>query len=233
MVRKRNLPRGLWRQVGLGGILLMLLAGVAVGARLTGVGEWLSQPERLRSILAVESPASPFLFVFFTAVVTAAGFPKQVVSGVAGYLYGFGAGVILTAAGSALGNIATFYVARFFCRGAATAAMGERLRKMDRLLARHPYQMTVMIRWFPISSNLAVNFLAGLSSVPGSAFHIASVVAQLPHFIVFSLVGSGVRADPGLRIAVGGLLFLVSVLLMVLAYRRYGVVETPEAMGEA
>jgi uncharacterized membrane protein YdjX (TVP38/TMEM64 family) len=59
-----------------------------------------------------------------------------------------------------------------------------------------------------------------LSSASGRAFILGSGVGYIPQTAVFALVGSGISVDPGWRIGLGAVLFLVSGALGIYLYRR-------------
>lgn len=96
-----------------------------------------------------------------------------------------------------------------------------RVRRIDDFLSDNPLAMTLLIRFLPVGSNLATNLAAGVSRVPAVPFIAGSAVGYVPQTLVFALVGSGISLDPGFRIMVSALLFLLSGTLGVYLYRRH------------
>jgi uncharacterized membrane protein YdjX (TVP38/TMEM64 family) len=78
--------------------------------------------------------------------------------------------------------------------------------------------MSMAIRCLPVGNNALINIAAGVTSIPAPAFIAGSAVGYLPQTVIFSLLGSGVRVDPGARLSLAVLLFL---LASCLGYRIY------------
>jgi len=165
--------------------------------------------------------AGELLFLAAGAVFMAVGLPRQIISFLGGYAFGFLLGGALALVSSVAGCVATFYYTRLMGRGFVTARFSKRIKKLDDFLHRNPFSMTLLIRLLPAGSNLVTNLLAGVSSVPGLAFFAGSALGYIPQTAVFALIGSGINLDPMLRIGVGALMFVVSGVLGVWLYRNY------------
>jgi uncharacterized membrane protein YdjX (TVP38/TMEM64 family) len=161
------------------------------------------------------------LFLAAGALFMAVGLPRQLISFLGGYAFGFVLGGTLALLSSVAGCVATFYYARLMGRGVVKTRFSKRIKKFDDFLHHNPFSMTLLIRLLPAGSNLATNLIAGVSSVPGLAFFAGSALGYLPQTAVFALVGSGINLDPMLRISVGALMFVVSGVLGVWLYRKY------------
>jgi len=165
--------------------------------------------------------AGEILFVAVGALFTALPFPRQVVSFLAGYAFGFVAGSLLAVLATALGCILTFHYARFFGRGFVNRRFLHRVQKIDDFIRDNTLNMTLLIRLLPLGSNFATNLAAGVTTVRGLPFFSGSILGYIPQSIVFALIGSGINVDPVLRIGLGVVLFLVSGLLGGYLYRKY------------
>jgi uncharacterized membrane protein YdjX (TVP38/TMEM64 family) len=161
------------------------------------------------------------LFVLIGGALTAVGLPRQGVSFLAGYAFGFVEGTILGVAATALGCILTFYYARFLGRDFVKSRFQRRIQRVDDFLFDNPFTMTLLIRFLPIGSNLVTNLAAGVSSVSGIAFVTGSALGYIPQTTIFALLGSGVSVDDKTMLAVGVLGFLLSGILGVYLYRKY------------
>ena len=160
------------------------------------------------------------LFLLVGAAGVAAGLPRQVVCFLAGYVSGFSDGVALALAATVLGSAATFLFARLVARDFIRRRLSARASRIDDFLGRNPLLATMLIRLLPVGNNLLTNLVAGVSAVPVVPFLTGSVIGFLPQTIVFALLGSGIRVDPLLRIAVSVALFLASAVLGAVLYRR-------------
>ncbi|MBI5751849.1 MAG: TVP38/TMEM64 family protein [Hydrogenophilales bacterium] len=161
------------------------------------------------------------LFVGVGALAAALAMPRQIISFLGGYAFGFVLGTMLTLAAVIAGCVASFFYARWIGRHFITARFGTRIQRIDDFLGWNPFSMTLLIRLLPIGNNLATNLAAGVTSVRALPFFFGSLIGYIPQTLVFALAGSGVNVDPALRIGLAVLLFLVSGVIGVWLYRKY------------
>ncbi|HRH79689.1 MAG TPA: VTT domain-containing protein [Thiobacillaceae bacterium] len=161
------------------------------------------------------------LFFAVGGVFTAIGWPRQIVSFLGGYAFGFAAGTFWALLASVLGCAMAFYYARWLGRGLIRRKFPGRVRHLDDFVHEHPFSMTLLIRLLPVGSNLVTNLVAGVSSVRARPFMAGSAAGYVPQTAVFALAGSGVAVDPELRIGLAVVLFVVSSVLGVKLYRRF------------
>jgi uncharacterized membrane protein YdjX (TVP38/TMEM64 family) len=161
------------------------------------------------------------IFLSMAALTTAVGFPRQVIAFLGGYAFGFLFGSMLAVAGTLAGSLLAFFYARWFGRSLVRQRFPDRIRKLDDFLSGHPFTMALVIRLLPVGSNVGTNLVAGVCSVAALPFLAGSGVGYLPQTLVFSLAGSGIHFDPGLRLSLAAVLFVVSTLLGIWIYRRH------------
>ena len=166
-------------------------------------------------------PDGYLIFVCLGLVFTALGLPRQIISFLAGYAFGFAQGTGLALVATVLGCVVAFYFARFVGRDFVIQKFSDKIRRIDIFLEQNPLAMTLLIRFLPLGSNLASNLAAGVSGVRGPSFFLGSLIGYLPQTIVFALVGSGIGMEPIFRISLGGFLFILSGVLGVYLFRRY------------
>jgi uncharacterized membrane protein YdjX (TVP38/TMEM64 family) len=161
------------------------------------------------------------VFLCLGLVFTAVGLPRQIISFLAGYAFGFVEGSGLAVVATTLGCIIAFYYARFLGRDFVAHKFPSKVRRIDSFLSQSPLAMTLLIRFLPLGSNLATNLAAGVSGVRATPFFTGSLIGYLPQTVVFALVGSGISFDPVFRISLSAVLFALSGVLGVYLYRRY------------
>lgn len=161
------------------------------------------------------------LFIGVGCLAVALAMPRQIISFLGGYAFGFTLGAALTLAAVIAGCIVSFFYARLIGRQFIVARFGARIQRIDDFLSWNPFSMTLLIRLLPIGNNLATNLVAGVTSVRAVPFILGSCIGYIPQTLVFALVGSGVNVDPVLRIGVAVLLFLMSGVIGVWLYRKY------------
>lgn len=172
-----------------------------------------------------EGPWGELLFVAIAALGTAAGVPRQV----AGFLGGYGFGVVLgtglALAGQLAGCALAFFWARMVGRGWAERRLrgryGHRLRPLRDGLAANPFGTTLALRLLPVGSNIGLNLLAGMAALPPLPFLAASALGYLPQTVVFALLGKGIRVEGAWQLALSAGLLAVSVGIGLWLLRRH------------
>jgi uncharacterized membrane protein YdjX (TVP38/TMEM64 family) len=161
--------------------------------------------------------------LLYLGVATAAvclAMPRQVIGFLGGYAFGVGVGTGLAWLSTVLACGLSFFYARLFARDLVLHRFGRRLRRMDAFLADNPFTTTLLIRLLPAGNNLATNLVGGVSSVRPLPFVAGSAVGYVPQTVIFALLGSGVRIDAELRVAVSVGLFAGSALLGLYLFRK-------------
>jgi uncharacterized membrane protein YdjX (TVP38/TMEM64 family) len=161
------------------------------------------------------------ILVGIGSVFVAVGLPRQVISFLAGYGFGFSEGLAIALAATTGGCILTFFYARFMGRDVVARKFPGKVRRIDDFLTDNPFTMTLLIRFLPAGSNLLTNLAAGVSKVSAVAFISGSAIGYIPQTAVFALVGSGISVDPVWRIGLSVLLFLACGGLGIHLYRKH------------
>lgn len=177
--------------------------------------DWIDRAVRGRGV------TGEWVFIGIGALVTALGFPRQVIAFLGGYAFGALLGTALALLAAVLGCVLSFYYARLLGRALVYGRFPDKVRRLDEFLGRHPFNMALLIRLLPVGHNLSTNLIAGVSSVRAWPFIAGSGLGYLPQTVVFALAGSGVNLDPAWRIGSAVVLFLLSAILGVWLYRRF------------
>lgn len=203
---------------GLAVILSLVFLGLLVRHLEVGGGldeSWVDSQVRNQGYRGV------LLFLAVGSVITGIGWPRQVVAFLGGYAYGVAEGTAWALLASLLGCLLAFYYARWLGRGMILARFPGQVRRLDSFVGEQPFAMTLLIRLLPVGSNLVTNLAAGVSGVRAGPFMAGSALGYVPQTLVFALAGSGISVDPGLRVGLAVVLFLVSGVLGVWLYRHY------------
>ena len=204
----------------------LVMAGLALQTLAGG------DPSRvLASLAAGRNAASAASFVAVAALLCAVGVPRQIVAYAAGYAFGFWTGVALSLAAQLGACAADFGWARGLAGSWVRKMLGNRRRGLlihiDGLLTETPFAATLTLRLLPVGSNLLLNLLAGVSAIPVLPFLGASAVGYLPQTVIFALVGSGVRVEQPIQLALGAGLFVAATGLGILLLRRHDRSKNP------
>ena len=89
------------------------------------------------------------VFVIFCSIATAVGMPRQIVSFLSGYAFGFILGTSLALLSTVIGCIVTFSYARLLGQNFVRKRFKNRLTKIDSFLSENPLLMTLLIRFLP------------------------------------------------------------------------------------
>lgn len=203
--------------------LVLLATLVAVGVLVESglVGEVVSKEWIDRDVRG-NGLTGELLFVGMAGVATALALPRQIVSFLGGYAFGFWLGTVLALAGTEVGCALAFFYARLVGRPLAGARLRGRVRRLEDFLAAHPFGMTLLVRLLPVGNNFLTCIAAGLSRVPPLPFLAGSLLGYVPLTMTFALAGSGVEVGATDRIALAAALLVASGLLGMWLYRRHG-----------
>lgn len=177
--------------------------------------DWIDSEIRGRGL------SGELLYIAIGAGLTAVGFPRQAISFLGGYAFGFGLGTGLALTASLGGCIVAFFYARLLGRSVVLSRFPERIKRVDAFLHDNPFSMTLLLRLLPVGSNALTNLAAGVSGVRAIPFFIGSLAGYVPQTVIFTLLGSGIHIEPGIRILASVVLFVVSGALGIYLFRRY------------
>ena len=201
-------------------LLIASLAALGFLFKTTALGDFLDKAW-IDSEVRGKGLAGSILFVAVGAAFTGVGLPRQVLSFLGGYAFGFMTGTALALLSTVVGCFGAFYYARFLGRQPVLARFPRRIGKIDNFLRESPLSMTLLIRLLPVGSNLIVNLGAGVSGIGAVSFLAGSAIGYLPQTVVFTLLGSGINVEPSFRISLSVVLFVVSAVMGVSLYRKY------------
>ncbi len=161
------------------------------------------------------------LFVVFAASLASFGLPRQIVAFMAGYGFGFSSGAVLAMLAIVAACVMSFTYGYLGSVIFSSAKLPLRMQRMAAFIKDNTFTSVLMIRLLPAGSNLLVNLTAGAMRIQRLAFFSGTALGYIPQTLIFTLIGSGVHVDPGQRIGVGVVLFILSALLGAQLYRRY------------
>lgn len=169
-----------------GGVFLLIL-GVGISAAVV-VG--LPDVAALHADFAAAGPAGPAVFVLAYVVATLAPVPKNVLSAVAGLLFGIVAGIALVFVAAMLGALTAFWLGRALGRGAVERFTGARVARVDSLLSRRGVMAVIGVRLVPVVPFTAINYTAGLTGVRLRDYVIGTAVGIVPGTVAYVTLGT-------------------------------------------
>lgn len=198
-----------------------LMAGglIAVAAALPLMGHGEAQTT-LTELLSQGGLRGQTVFLLLSTFLIAIGLPRQIPAFAAGYAFGPWYGTVIALVTQILACSLDFIWARAVAQDYCRRKFGAKLAKVDRILARHPFNATLMLRLMPVGSNLLLNLAAGLTAVRMLPFLAASAIGFIPQTLVFALLGRGSAPSHEHILLLGGATFLASALLGLILLRR-------------
>ncbi|MBA3310937.1 MAG: TVP38/TMEM64 family protein [Nocardioidaceae bacterium] len=144
----------------------------------------------LRRILETAGWAAPVAFVGLYAVVTLAPVPKNVLSAVAGLLFGLVEGVLLVLSAAMLGALVAFGLGRVLGRAAVERFASVRVKEVDALLARRGLMAVVTVRLVPVVPFTAINYAAGLTNLRLRDYTFGTALGIIPGTVAYVTLGT-------------------------------------------
>ncbi len=189
------------------------------------IGNTINFEDKFRGLPFSSDPGLPWYqgpagFALLGALAICISCPRQIVSFFAGYFFGLWAGTGIALVATILGCILTFAIARTF-RATFGKFIRGRLDVAVQFWKENAFFATLIWRFMPAGSNLLTNLAAGALGIPAIGFFLGSAIGYIPQTIVFAVVGSGVKLESGIQIAVSVGLFVVSALMGLALYARY------------
>ena len=201
-------------------ILIILIVMLGLLLKTTGFGlildkNWIDVHVQSKGL------EGQFIYLVVTVLLVTVGFPRQIISFLAGYAFGLYYGTLIALIACAIGCGLTFFFARLVGRDWVKSRFPRRLSNADQFFSANTFVTTLLIRFMPAGSNFVTNLVAGVSGAGAISFIGGSTLGYIPQTVIFALLGSGFNIDDGFQITLSALLFASSVFLGLLLYQKY------------
>ena len=167
-------------------VLVVLLASLVAAAVSIGVPD----AGALRRDVAALGPLAPVVFVLLYAGATLLPLPKNVITAVAGLVFGLVDGVLLVLPGAMLGALAAFGLGRWLGREAVERFTGTRVARVDALLARRGLVAILVSRLVPVLPFTGINYAAGLTAIRLRDFVLGTAIGIVPGTVAYVALGA-------------------------------------------
>lgn len=169
----------------------VFFVGVCLGIlHFTPLRQFVSDLQSARSFLLAAGYKAPLVFVAVAAASIFVGAPRLPFCVLAGMLFGFAQGLVLSQLASLTGAYGPFLLGRY----SAQAWVKKRLAKIkmaDDMLANPTIFHVFMLRQIP-AWGVLINLFLGSIGVSHLKFMVGSLLGFLPQGIIFTLVGGGI-----------------------------------------
>jgi uncharacterized membrane protein YdjX (TVP38/TMEM64 family) len=200
-------------------LFVLALAAVALVAKRAGwfdydrVTGWALSLRRHNDVFS-----TAVIFVIVWGVATTLGFPAVPLMVAGGALFGVVVGTLLNLAGTAVGALGGYLLARVAVSDALRRWLAKRV-PLDELSDGADFLTLLRIRLLPLVPFSAVSYAAGMAHVPVWPFLASTLVGQLPSTLLYTYFADRLprSADRG-GAAVGRDAAMVSVLIFVMSF---------------
>ena len=188
------------RRFAVGRRIARLLMLVVVATGIAAALHWRAALDPPAVAAAIgRNPAAPLAFLTLHLVASLLFVPRTVLAVTAGLMFGMGWGLVWAAAGSVLGAVAGFCVARYLNSGIVDLDCHSTIGPILDGIRRGGWRSVALLRLVPVIPHSLANYALGLTPMRLSPYAFGSLVGQLPLTIACVDLGAA-----GERLAVGG-----------------------------
>jgi len=202
------------------------LLGLAVGVIIAGALVWVllgGDVDEVQSAVAATGPWGPVVYVAIHVALTLVPVSKNLLSGVAGALFGLAGGIAISWVASMLSALVGFAIARRLGRETVAGITGPRVELAEDLMRRQGVAAVVVARLTPVLPFTIVNYGAGLSAVSMRDLLLGTAIGIVPGTVAYAALGASAGRDAEVflaAVAIGFLLFVGSVAMVRRMARR-------------
>lgn len=190
---EREASASLWKENRQVLLLALVVAAFLAIAHFTPLKAWLESGQQWKRYIDEFGLAAHLVFGVASALAVMLGTPRLPLCSLAGAVFGFKEGLIISWLGSTLGSYASFLLSRWGGRRMAEQRM-ERWPWLRPLLSAPSLTRVVLIRQLMVPG-VVLNVLFGMTTVRHRTFLIGTLVGYIPLNVAFTLVGSGLGKE--------------------------------------
>ncbi|MBJ7551183.1 TVP38/TMEM64 family protein [Marinomonas ostreistagni] len=202
-------------------VLLVVLAVLAYGQSNSEIWLHIADKDWIAAYVATHGVQGLVLLFACAVIFTAIGAPRQLIAFTFGFTFGGLSGVLLALLCTILSAVLVYSLAQCLVKQALIRYFDRRYQRFREFVSVDPFSKVLLVRIFPVGSNVITNLLSGAVGVPFMAFVSASALGYLPQTIIFALAGSGFGSANQWQFIVSILLGIVSLVLTSHLYRQY------------
>ncbi|WP_299495622.1 VTT domain-containing protein [uncultured Shewanella sp.] len=206
-------------------VLRLLLFVAVVGLLLSDVIEpiliHLSDKNWIALYLQQEG-ITGYAFLFFaTFMFVFIGGPRQINGLLYGYLLGAFNGMLFAVVVSLVAASMNYWLAHYLFSHWLRTHFTHKIYTFQLFCQRKPFYKILLLRLFPVGSNLLTNVFCGGIGIKYFPFISASAVGYIPQTLIFSLIGAGINTLNNQLVYLSLVLFGMSLLITRYLYRDH------------
>lgn len=135
------------------------------------------------------------LFFVLSGIGTFFFIPRQILSLVAGYFYGWKIAVITVSLGAGLGCLFSMGYGSFLAKNFFRAKMKNRIACLENIFKKSAFGIALGIRIMPVGSNTLLNMIVGATNIPFWSFWLGSLLGYIPQNMLFAVLGNAGKTE--------------------------------------
>ena len=181
---------------------------------------WLQEDhlKKLKESMPLWYIVLPLAFSFLSGISIAFGTPRSLVAILAGSVFGFWVGLLLSELSSLVGAGIAYLYSRW-ARKALLSQVMEKFHKIQSYVQTHSFITVFLLRQMPVPGFL-VNLFLGLLNVKARVFFLASALGFLPQNIIFTLYGAGLKQNFLMNAGLASAFLILFSILFYCLYQR-------------
>jgi uncharacterized membrane protein YdjX (TVP38/TMEM64 family) len=190
------------------------LLGLALAVLIAGGLVWLllgGEVDAVQRAVAATGAWGPVVYVVLHVLLTLVPVSKNLLSGVAGALFGLAGGIAISWVASMLSAVVGFAIARRLGRETVAEMTGPRLARVEDIMRHQGVAAVVVARLTPVLPFTIVNYGAGVSAVSLRDFLVGTAVGIVPGTVGYAAIGASAGRSAAIfagSLVVGTLLFV-------------------------
>ena len=149
----------------------------------------------MQDFIAQFGDYAPLIFLLLASILPIFLFPPGIVSIIAGYLFGFKLGAILTITAAIIYTNVMFLISRYFARDYIEKFLVHKLslKEFNRIFGIKENKLAVFLiifRLIPILPNSVVSYSYGLTRISFKNYFIANLIGLIPGRLIWLNFGS-------------------------------------------
>ena len=190
------------------------LLGLALAVLIAGGLVWLllgGEVDAVQRAVAATGAWGPVVYVVLHVLLTMVPVSKNLLSGVAGALFGLAGGIAISWVASMLSAVVGFAIARRLGRETVAEMTGPRLARVEDVMRHQGVAAVVVARLTPVLPFTIVNYGAGVSAVSLRDFLVGTAVGIVPGTVGYAAIGASAGRSAAIfaaSLVVGTLLFV-------------------------
>ena len=160
------------------------------------------------------------IFVLAMGLLIALGFPRVIVCGVGGAVYGAALGIILNTLTSLLGALGPYQIGKSVLRKTMKRRLGRHFETWKKRFQRNGFMWTLNLRLLPGANATLTGVICGACKVKVIPYVAATALGTIPQTAIFSMLGSGATGGKSYQLIIGATIFVVVAAAQAVYMRR-------------